>query len=84
MMSRRLTREGVYPSWWLTRRMGEIREAAALEGEDAPAIRRSRRRKGWYWTKYTYRFGHGGWVFFDWRKPGATARWLWRFRSGPA
>jgi hypothetical protein len=39
-------------------------------------------KPGWYWTPWTYRFDHGGWVFFDWRKPRETLRWFWRFWRG--
>lgn len=33
------------------------------------------RDKGWWWTPWTYRFGHGGWVYL-------SARWFWKFRNG--
>lgn len=29
----------------------------------------------WWWTPWTYRFGHGGWVYL-------SIRWVWRFRNG--
>lgn len=29
----------------------------------------------WVWTPWTYRFGHGGWMFL-------SLRWFWRFRNG--
>jgi hypothetical protein len=29
----------------------------------------------WWWTPWTYRFAHNGWVMLD-------IRWLWRFRNG--
>ena len=31
---------------------------------------------GWFWTRWTYRFGHGGWIYL-------SLPWLWRFRNGP-
>jgi hypothetical protein len=29
----------------------------------------------WWWTPWTDRFAHGGWIFL-------SARWFWRFRNG--
>lgn len=29
----------------------------------------------WWWTPWTHRFGHGGWVFL-------SPAWFWRFRHG--
>lgn len=44
---------------------------------------RTMNKRGWYWTPWTYRFDHGGWLFFDpVQEPLATARWLWRFWRG--
>ena len=35
---------------------------------------------GWVWTPWTYRLGHGGWIFLHPGKPLVTLRWLWRCR----
>jgi len=37
---------------------------------------------GWFWTPFTYRFGHGGWMFFNPLKPIATFKWIIRFIKG--
>lgn len=29
----------------------------------------------WWWTPWTYRFKHNGWIFLN-------LKWLWRFRNG--
>lgn len=29
----------------------------------------------WWWSPWTKRFGHGGWVYLSFA-------WLWRFRNG--
>jgi hypothetical protein len=28
----------------------------------------------WWWTPWTYRFNHGGWIYL-------SIRWLWRFHN---
>ena len=38
-------------------------------------IRPHEHSAGWYWTPWTYRFGHGGWVLL-------SLPWLCRFWRG--
>jgi hypothetical protein len=51
------------------RKEGYIRRMKKADGSVA---------KAWYWTPFTYFLGHGGWFYFDIRRPLETARFWWR------
>src|ERR1700721_214062 len=44
---------------------GRVRGQRFFDGLPCPSLR-------WWWTPWTYRFDHGGWVFL-------SLRWFWRF-----